>query len=208
MNFNLNFRRRKAEPRPLESRIEYLGNIYTNANRSILTDIIPQRGSRIEAVGKFITASGYNTLSIFESATGNVFNGFVKWEGEGVFAASYATVPAPYAFKSYSDKMADGQWAKLKIDCYGSSQLDDGVEYTVAQQYVSTETNTAPLKIIVVNSNKAGEVYIKDFKVDEHHLVPWRIGDKGYLKDLTTGTIYGNGEGYILGPDVEEEVGE
>lgn len=220
MNFNLNFRRRKAEPEPVDEgrRIEYLGiteETYSREN-AIQTDIIVQKHDRLELIFHYETdGSGIVTVYYMHSVqqigdTSVDVTVALHCRNGSISAYPYLNDIDSSSVFYASTTPSLGEWSLYTTDNDGSCVLD-GIEKEAYPYLKATGINNTPLQLFYFVSNTRNQPFkalIKDLIIGEHHLVPWRIGDKGYVKDLTTGTIYGNGEGYILGPDVDEEVGE
>lgn len=217
MKFNLNFGKKKQKPGPepeVGRRLEYLGiteETYSREN-AIQTDIIVQKHDRLELIFHYeIDGPYYVNIDYIYSVqqigdtsvdVSNVLN-----------YGNYNIVAHPYLNDIESNSIVYNsttpslEWNLYTTDSDGSCVLN-GIEKEASPQRKATGINNTPLQLFYHVSNPQNKTFralIKDLIIGEHHLVPWGIGDKGYFKDLTTGTIYGNGEGYILGPDYVEE---
>ena len=208
----------KHEPGPepeVGCRIEYLGiteETYSREN-AIQTDIIVQKHDRLELIfhyetdGPDIVDVHYmHSVQQIGDTSVDVTNAF-NYRNDSILAYPYLNDIESSGVFYASTTPSLGEWSLYTTDSDGSCVLD-GIEKEAYPYLKATGINNTPLQLFYYVSNARNQPFkalIKDLIIGEHHLVPWRIEDKGYLKDLTTGTIYGNGEGYILGPDYVEE---
>lgn len=208
--------KKKQEPEPVPEegrRLQYLGAEGVDRDYSkyaIVTDILPQANTQIDV--ECMAECGMLSALVVRSGQYNYFYLVQLIADENIFTISSYNVNTSYLTGVETMR---GQWKEIHL--YGNGKGEILPDNLSIDQPPSSAVNTngflTLFDMVGDISSYTRNGYIKCVKVTnenvEHLLVPWGIEDKGYIKDLTTGKLYGSGEGYILGPDyVDEEVGE